>query len=180
MAAAYALHGPPRQLGQQVPVRVPHHGSLGVRAVQSFHVFLTQVIVPKRKLRQMFAIWQYDVHVSCSVISMCSEIHLPALISSALSLLHCSNKRYAEFERVQLNLGVPQHQILRGVETRWLSILPALERLLEQYPALLVFFDSVRVSTWMKQYNLSNGMLVAAWNGNLTRNSKHFSLPCLL
>jgi len=60
-----------------------------------------------------------------------------------LSSLPCSNKRYADFEQVQRNLGVPAHQLLRGVDTRWLSILPALERLWEQYPALLVYFDAV-------------------------------------
>ena len=51
-----------------------------------------------------------------------------------------------EFKEVQTLLELPEHIVLRFVGTRWLSILPVANRLLEQWDALKEFFNSLKVN----------------------------------
>ena len=55
--------------------------------------------------------------------------------------LEKSSKRKQEFKDLQTKAGVPMHKILKHVSTRWLSLGHCLERLLEQWDALLPFFQ---------------------------------------
>ena len=54
--------------------------------------------------------------------------------------LEKSSKRHKELKGVQTLCGTANHKILKHVCTRWLSLERALNRLLEQWPALLVYF----------------------------------------
>ncbi|XP_038058954.1 uncharacterized protein LOC119730226 [Patiria miniata] len=54
--------------------------------------------------------------------------------------LEKSSKRHKELKGVQTLCGTANHKILKHVCTRWLSLEKALNRLLEQWPALLEYF----------------------------------------
>ena len=51
-----------------------------------------------------------------------------------------SATRREDFEAVQQELGLAQHNFLEHVESRWLSLLPAVVRALEQFQALEKYF----------------------------------------
>ncbi|KAL1475024.1 hypothetical protein MTO96_037591 [Rhipicephalus appendiculatus] len=51
-----------------------------------------------------------------------------------------SAARNADFKEVQRNLGLPALEFLRHVSSRWLTLLPGVERIVEQFEALRVFF----------------------------------------
>lgn len=53
-----------------------------------------------------------------------------------------SAARNADFKEVQTNLGLPALEFLRHVSSRWLTLLPGVERILEQFEALKVFFSN--------------------------------------
>ena len=55
--------------------------------------------------------------------------------------LEKSSKRHKELKETQAMCGTANHKILKLVCTRWLSLQNALNRLLEQWPALLVYFQ---------------------------------------
>lgn len=48
--------------------------------------------------------------------------------------------RQDDFETIQLKVNVSQNKIIKHVPTRWLTIAPAAERLLEQWPAVNEYF----------------------------------------
>ena len=58
----------------------------------------------------------------------------------------CSSKRANILKRWFKAAGTKLKELLRDVETRWLSLLPPLQRVLELYPGLLVGFDQERES----------------------------------
>ena len=58
----------------------------------------------------------------------------------------CSSKRANILKRWFKVAGTNLKELLRDVETRWLSLLPPLQRVLELYPGLLVGFDQERES----------------------------------
>ena len=58
----------------------------------------------------------------------------------------CSSKRANILKRWFKAAGTKLKELLRDVETRWLSLLPPLQRVLELYPCLLVGFDQERES----------------------------------
>ena len=85
----------------------------------------------------------------------CSLHHVANAVSHATSALGDEVENFAldvfaffkhrsgllkDFRGMQTILDLPTHRILRFVSTRWLSVLPVVERLLEQLPALRVFF----------------------------------------
>ena len=48
--------------------------------------------------------------------------------------------RWEDFEEIQGKKKVPKHRFIKHASTRWLTILPALLRLLEQWDALKEYF----------------------------------------
>lgn len=65
-------------------------------------------------------------------------------------------------------LDLEKHKILRYVETRWLSLIPVADRLLEQYSALLSLFNSMKSNkSMMKQPRVQR--IVKAINEPSTR-----------
>lgn len=52
-----------------------------------------------------------------------------------------SGKRQCDFRKIQASLELDTHKILRPCFTRWLAMLQCVDRLLEQWPALTLYFD---------------------------------------
>ena len=53
---------------------------------------------------------------------------------------------WEEYEEVQSLLEVEEHKILRFVSMRWLSMLPVVKRLLEQWEALSHFLKNLKTN----------------------------------
>ncbi|KAF5833715.1 hypothetical protein DUNSADRAFT_9913 [Dunaliella salina] len=102
-----------------------------------------------QRIQASHAPWVLPMHcmghrvnlVSCGLSNVGLMVKLEYMQSKVFTYFSHSNKKYYDYEAVQADVGVPRHELLRGVDTRWLSILAALDRLWEQYPALLVYFD---------------------------------------
>ena len=71
----------------------------------------------------------------------CTLPFIPAdILVSIYYYLEKSSKRHKELKEVQKLCGTENHKILKHVCTRWLSLEKALNRMLEQWPALLEYF----------------------------------------
>ena len=46
-------------------------------------------------------------------------------------------------------LDIEEHKVLRYVETRWLSLIPVAERILEQLPALKSLFENLKSTKYL-------------------------------
>ncbi|XP_074035368.1 uncharacterized protein [Leptinotarsa decemlineata] len=53
-----------------------------------------------------------------------------------------SPKRMGDYEEFQCFVAVKPHKLLHQAQTRWLSLLPVVKRLLEQLPALQLYFQN--------------------------------------
>lgn len=53
-----------------------------------------------------------------------------------------SSKRYAQFQEFQGLAEVQLHKLLHPAQTRWLSVTAAVQRIVEQWAALQLYFDS--------------------------------------
>ena len=62
------------------------------------------------------------------------------LISSVHDYFITFPARWENFEKIQEELGLPFHQFLRHVDSRWLTIEPAAERVSEQFTALEEYY----------------------------------------
>ena len=63
------------------------------------------------------------------------------LVKSIYTYFQYSPKRQHEFQAFQKFAEVKIHKLLRPCQTRWLSLLACVERIVEQYPALLLYFQ---------------------------------------
>ena len=70
-------------------------------------------------------------HLGNSVSEFVVNIHLFFKLSPA---------RKEDYKNVQKQLGIPTHAFLKHVDSRWLSLKPALERIIEQWPGLIQYF----------------------------------------
>ena len=83
-----------------------------------------------------------------SLALCCSEAckHLPSWAESFIKDVCCyfarSSKRQHDFQMIQDVVHVPKHRILKLSQTRWLSRGAVIARILEQWDALLLFFES--------------------------------------
>lgn len=48
--------------------------------------------------------------------------------------------RYSDYQKCQTKMNVPKHEFINHVPSRWLTLQPAADRLLEQMPAVLEYF----------------------------------------
>lgn len=90
------------------------------------------------------------LHCTCHVAHLaashaCSELPnvCEQLSRDVYTYFKTSGKRQDDFQSIQKALDVEEHKILRPCSTRWLATLQCVERLLEQWPALLHYFDSL-------------------------------------
>ncbi|XP_064482610.1 uncharacterized protein LOC135395308 [Ornithodoros turicata] len=66
--------------------------------------------------------------------------------------------RNADLKQLQQEVGLPEHSLLRHVSSRWLTLLPAVERILDTFKALKVFFtkpSSTRISSAARRTQLA-------------------------
>lgn len=62
------------------------------------------------------------------------------------NFLKCSAKRQAVLVQFQTFLDLKPHKMLHPAQTRWLSLVAVVERILEQWEALLLFFTDMSLS----------------------------------
>lgn len=84
----------------------------------------------------------HSMHLCAS--KACSELpsYLEELARSIYSFLSNSSKRLQEYENFQAFTQTNPHKILHVSCTRWLSLEQVVKRILEQWPALVLFFTS--------------------------------------
>ncbi|KAL3186352.1 hypothetical protein MRX96_028070 [Rhipicephalus microplus] len=71
--------------------------------------------------------------------------------------------RHADMKDLQRDLGVPQLEFLRHVSSRWLTLLPSVERVLKSYDALTAFFSKAG-QPW-SSLSMRHGRLSSAFSG---------------
>nr|CAI5832605.1 unnamed protein product [Callosobruchus analis] len=62
------------------------------------------------------------------------------LVRSIYSYMHHSYKRQSSFQEFQIFYNIKPHKLLHPSQTRWLSLISAVSRVLEQYDALQNYF----------------------------------------
>lgn len=104
--------------------------------------------VLSRVKQQQENVW--FLHCTCHVAHLaashaCSELPdvCEQLAKDVYVHFKSSGKRKNEFSQMQELMEVENHNILRPCFTRWLALLQCVERLLEQWPALVGYFDSL-------------------------------------
>lgn len=83
----------------------------------------------------------HSLHICASNAAKCLPRRCEDLVKDVYNFLKQSAKRKTVFSKFQELASVPIHQMLHPAQTRWLSFYPAVNRLLEQWDALLLFFQ---------------------------------------
>ena len=89
------------------------------------------------------------LHCNCHIAALIAN-HSCKILPKELEELTCdvwyffhkSAKRIREFEQFQCFVEVKPHKLLKACQTRWLSLEACVNRLIEQYNALLSYFRS--------------------------------------
>lgn len=91
--------------------------------------------------------WIIPVKCSCHLIHLCASHaaktlpkSLEDLCRNVYSHFRLSSQRCDTFKEFQQFLQIDQHQMLRAGQTRWLSMKMCVDRMLEQYEALKLYF----------------------------------------
>lgn len=82
------------------------------------------------------------MHLAASKAAKCVPVNVEDPLIDIYYYLEKSSKRKQSFKEMQIKYEVPMKKILKHVSTRWLSLGKCLERLIEQYPALIAFFEA--------------------------------------
>jgi hypothetical protein len=89
----------------------------------------------------------------CHSFALCSAAACEALDSSVIQFSHdiynfvaFSPKRKEEFKECQAFLNIAEHAVLYPSKTRWLAMEQVVQRLLEQWPALTLYFQSMMLT----------------------------------
>ncbi|KAJ8041329.1 hypothetical protein HOLleu_12119 [Holothuria leucospilota] len=91
--------------------------------------------------------WIITIKCSCHLIHLCAS-HASKILPKSIedlcrnvySYFRLSSQRCDAFKEFQDFLNLDQHQMLRAGQTRWLSMKMCVDRLLEQYEALKLYF----------------------------------------
>lgn len=93
------------------------------------------------------------VKCSCHMIHLCASyacLKLPKsledLCRNIFTHFNLSSKRQDAFKEFQNFVGVEPHKILSSGQTRWLSLEQCVQRLLEQWDALTLYFTELSFS----------------------------------
>nr|XP_015840122.1 PREDICTED: uncharacterized protein LOC107399001 [Tribolium castaneum] len=91
----------------------------------------------------------YVLGCSCHSLNLCSTpacLMLPTSVEKLTKDIHLyfahSSKRTESFEEFQTFTNVESHKVLKLAQTRWLSLGSVVKRILEQWPALVLFFQN--------------------------------------
>lgn len=88
----------------------------------------------------------HSLHLCAS--SACRELPKGSedLARNVYAFFQSSSKRQAEFAQFQNFLDLDIHKLLHPSQTRWLSLVAVIQRILEQWDALRLYFDEQWVS----------------------------------
>lgn len=114
----------------------------------------------------------------CHSFALCAShacSHLPSFLEAFLKDICCyfsrSSKRQHQFKLIQEVVQSPKHKILKLSQTRWLSRGQVISRVLEQWDALLLFFQSESLSE-SDQFNGASQI----YKTMLNRGTRHMLL----
>ncbi|XP_046671170.1 E3 SUMO-protein ligase KIAA1586-like [Homalodisca vitripennis] len=85
----------------------------------------------------------HSLHLCASEACKKLPKELEDLIRGVFNFMHGSAKRLSLFQQFQKFLDLDLHRILHPSQTRWLSVMAAVERVLEQWNALELFFIDI-------------------------------------
>lgn len=99
-----------------------------------------------KRVQDWWGPWAHPMHCICHRVNLCGGVldghALMAVIcnlgSACYSYFCRSPLRASRLEAAQAELGLPVHQMMRDVETRWVSHFPPAQRVSEQMPALIL------------------------------------------
>lgn len=97
---------------------------------------------------------------SCHSFALCASYACKKLPESTERLLReiykyfqFSSKKYGEFKEFQTFCSVKPHKLLHPAQTRWLSLISVVRRVLEQWNALKLFFQNEVLTNTDKKVN---------------------------
>lgn len=115
---------------------------------------------------------------TCHSFALCAShasSHLPSFLEQFLRDVCCyfarSSKRQHQFKLIQDIVDSPKHKMLKLSQTRWLSRGQVIARILEQWDALLLFFQSEMKTESVKVDGAGN-----IYNNMVNRGTKHMLL----
>lgn len=86
-----------------------------------------------------------NCHIAALIANACCKVlpdNLEELTTDIFYYFKKSPKRIREFEKFQAFVEAKPHKLLKSCQTRWLSLEACVNRLIEQYQALLSYFRS--------------------------------------
>lgn len=96
--------------------------------------------------------WIIPVKCSCHMIHLCAShasLQLPKsledLCRNISTYFHVSPLRSKEFHKFQEFFDIPEHQFLKPGQTRWLSMKLCVDRIIEQYEPLKLYFTGAAI-----------------------------------
>ena len=91
----------------------------------------------------------FSIHCVCHAVHLCASDacsqlsdHLEEFLRLLVYFFEKSAKRTAMFEEYQELAGVSVHKLIKPSQTRWLSLAEGVSRVLEQWDALLYYFQT--------------------------------------
>lgn len=96
----------------------------------------------------------HSLHLCASEAAKTLPRHCEDLIRNIYAFFSHSAKRKFEFKRFQSLMDIKPHKILHPCQTRWLSLIQAVERILEQWEALKEYFTSIEANEKLRNVAL--------------------------
>lgn len=82
----------------------------------------------------------HSFHLCCSYATQKIPEYVEQFVNDVHNYFNKSSKRIAEYSKFQEFLNLKPHKLLYASQTRWLSLQQVVDRVLEQYDALKLFF----------------------------------------
>lgn len=92
----------------------------------------------------------------------CKQLHraLEDMARNIFNFLKSSSKRQAELKQFQMFLNLKPHKMLHPLQTRWLSLIAVVSRILEQWDSLKLYFTD----TYLSQRFISTETIYRGFN----------------
>jgi len=97
----------------------------------------------------------HSLHLCCSVACKSLPRRLEDFARNVFNFFSHSSKRQSQLVEFQQFLNIDVHKILHPSQTRWLSLASVVDRLLEQWDALKLFFTN----KWLTDKLLSTELI---------------------
>ncbi|CAH1395672.1 unnamed protein product [Nezara viridula] len=90
----------------------------------------------------------HSLHICANEACKCLPRHVEDLARNIYTFINDSSKRISQFQQFQNFVGVKIHKMLHPSQTRWLSLQEVVDRIVEQWDALKLFFtDRLKTAT---------------------------------